>query len=104
MLTIEDCISLCGLKEDEVLAIAEHQNIPEMAATELGNYLAHSPDGDLRIKTMIREDLARAITIGNRAREFALKTMLRTFVLQHPRCEERHRRALTVAERRSQED
>ena len=35
MLSLEDCIALCGLTEDEVLAIAEHEHIPEIAATEL---------------------------------------------------------------------
>lgn len=103
MLTLEDCLALCELSEDEVLAIAEHENIPETAAAELGNYLINCSDGDLCIKTMIRDDLARAVTMRNRARELALKTMLRNFVLQHPRCDERHREALAVTERRNVE-
>ena len=102
MLTIEDCIALCELNEDEVRAIAEHENIPEAAAAELGNYLTHCLDGDLCIKAMIRDDIAHAISMGNEARAFALKMMLRNFVLQHPRCEERHRKALAVIERRDQ--
>jgi len=32
MITLEDCIALCGLTEEEVLAIAEHEHVPEMAA------------------------------------------------------------------------
>ncbi len=40
MLRLEDCLALCDLSEDEVLAIAEHEHIPEMAAAELGNSLA----------------------------------------------------------------
>jgi hypothetical protein len=39
MLTIQDCIELSELTEEEILAIARHQHIPEMAALELGNYL-----------------------------------------------------------------
>ena len=39
MLTIQDCIALCDLTEDEVEAIAEHEHIPEMLAAELGAYL-----------------------------------------------------------------
>jgi hypothetical protein len=103
MLTIEDCIALCELTGDEVRAIAEHENLPEVAAAELANYLMHCSDGELCIKAMIRDDIAHAISIGNRARELTLKTMLRNFVLQHPRCEERHRRALAIAERRNEE-
>lgn len=103
MLTIEDCIALCELTGDEVRAIAEHENLPEVAAAELANYLIHCADGELCIKAMIRDDIAHAIAVGNRARELVLRTMLRNFVLQHPRCDERHRQALAVAERRSEE-
>jgi hypothetical protein len=101
MLTLEDCIALCGLDEGEVDAIAEHEHIPEIAAAELGNYLVHSPEGELRIKAMIRDDLAAACRCGDRKRELALKRMLRDFVLKHPRCEERHRRLLHRPERRA---
>jgi hypothetical protein len=101
MLTIDDCIGLCQLSEDEVLAIAEHQRIPEMAATELANYLLCRPDGELTIKAIIRDDIASAITRCDRGRELALKAMLCNFVLQHPRCEERHRQALGFPDRRA---
>jgi hypothetical protein len=29
MITLEDCIALCGLTEAQVLAIAEHEHLPE---------------------------------------------------------------------------
>lgn len=75
-----------------MLAIAQHEHIPEIAAAELGNYLVHTPEGEMRIKAIIRDDIAEARVRGDRAHELALKLMLRNFVLQHPRCEERHRR------------
>jgi hypothetical protein len=100
MLTLEDCIGLCGLTEEEVRAIAAHEHIPEIAAAELGNYLVNSPDGELCIKAMIRDDIAHACASANRERELALKLVLRTFILQHPCCEERHRRELRLPERR----
>lgn len=101
MLTLEDCIALCDLSEDEVLAIAAHEHIPEIAAAELASYLMHCPDGELCIKGMIREDIVRAIANGNRVRELTLKALLRNFILQHPRCEERHRQLLRVPDRRA---
>jgi hypothetical protein len=91
MLTLEDCLALCDLTEEEVLAIAHHEHIPEIAAAELGNYLVHTPSGERRIKSIIRDDIAEACACGERMRELALKKMLRDFVLHHPACEERHR-------------
>ena len=32
MITLEDCLAFCGLTEEEVLAIAEHEHMPEIAA------------------------------------------------------------------------
>ena len=101
MLCLEDCLALCELTEDEVLAIAHHEHIPEIAAAELGNYLVHMPDGEMRIKEIIRNDVAEACARGDHVREFGLKLVLRNFVLQHPRCEERHRRQLCAMERRA---
>ena len=89
MLSLEDCRALSELSEDEVLAIAQHENIPEIAAAELGNYLVRTPQGEQRIKSIIREDIAAASACGDRARELALKLVLRNFVLRHPGCEER---------------
>ena len=82
------------LSEDEVLAIAHHERLPEIAAAELGNYLVRTPGGEMRIKSIIRDDIGEACACGDRQRELALKLMLRNFVLQHPNCEERHRERL----------
>jgi hypothetical protein len=103
MLSFEDCIGLCGLTEEEVRAIAQHERIPEIAAAEMGNYLASSPDGELCIKAMIRDDIAQACASANSERELALKLVMRNFVLQHPRCDERHRARLQMPERRSEQ-
>jgi hypothetical protein len=90
MLSLQDCLALCELSEEEVLAIAHHERLPEIAAAELGNYLVHTPSGEMRIKSIIRDDIAEACACGDRQRELALKLMLRNFVRQHPRCDERH--------------
>ena len=49
-LGFEDCVGLCDLTEEEVLAIAEHEHIPAMAAVQLADYLVHTPGGEQRIK------------------------------------------------------
>ena len=94
MLSLEDCLALCELSEEEVLAVAHHEHLPEIAAAELANYLVHTPEGEMRIKTIIRDDIAEACAGGDSTRELALKLMLRNFVLNHPHCEERHRQRL----------
>ena len=89
MLSLEDCLALCDLSEEEVLAIAEHEHIPEIAAAELGNYLVQTPEGEMRLKAILRDDIAQARSRGDRTHELALKLLLHNYVLGHPRCEER---------------
>jgi hypothetical protein len=103
MLCLEDCLALCELTEGEVLAIAQHEHIPAIAAAELGYYLVRTPAGEMRIKSIIRDDIADARVRGDRIRELALKLVLRNFVLQHPYCEERYRRQLHAVERRHED-
>ena len=100
MLTLEDCMGLCELTQDEIQAIAQHEHIPALSATLLGSYLCHSPEGEMSIKSMFRDDLAECAACGDQERAIALKLMLRNYILQHPHCEERHRTALHVPERR----
>ena len=91
MLSLEDCLALCELTEAEVLAIAHHEHLPEIAAAELGGYLVRTPEGEMRIKSIIRDDILEARAQGDRVRELALKRVLRDYILHHPSCDERHR-------------
>jgi hypothetical protein len=83
MLTIQDCIALCGLSEAEVDALAEHEHLPEIVAVELGNYLIHRPDGVPAIRAIIRDDIAAAERRGDIAHAHALRQVLRHFVRKH---------------------
>lgn len=89
MLSIEDCIALCGLTEEEVLAIGHHERLTEVAAAELGNYLLRTPEGQVRIKRMIKDDIDEAIASGNLRRAVELKLALRGYVREHAACDER---------------
>ena len=100
MLSLEDCIAMCGLTEAEVRALAQHEHIPEIAAAEMGNYLVSSQTGKRYIKSAIRDDVAHALACGDHERALVLKLVLRSFVLQHPGCEERLRQELRLPERR----
>lgn len=83
MLTLEDCIGLSGLDEEEILAIAEHEHIPEMAALEMGNYLCHTPAGERRIRRMIVDDIHAARARGDTRHAAVLKTALEHYVSEH---------------------
>ena len=83
MLTLQDCLALCELTEDEVLAIAEHEHIPEMAAIELGSYLTHTPEGEERIKRMIVEDIDAARSRGDVRHAAMLKLVLQRYAAAH---------------------
>jgi hypothetical protein len=39
MISLEDCIAFCGLTEEEVLAVAEHEHLPEIDATAFAQCL-----------------------------------------------------------------
>lgn len=83
MLTIDDCIALSDLTEQEVEAIAEHERLPEMVAVELGSYLVHTPEGQRRIAAFIRDDIAHARAHGNHRHAATLIMVLRHFMADH---------------------
>ena len=84
MISIVDCIGLCGLTEAEVLAIAEHEHIPEIAAAALAQYLLHQDAGAEKIRDMIIDDVQLAQARGDR--EHVQKTLhvLHHFLRAHP--------------------
>jgi hypothetical protein len=89
MLTFDDCVALCELTEDEIAAIAEHEHLPMIVAAELGNYLIHGPDGALRVKRIILDDMLAADRAGDDGRALTLKLVLRQFVERYPECRKR---------------
>jgi len=80
MLSLEDCIALSDLTLEEVDAIAEHEHLPEIIASELGCYLVHCPNGRQAIRAIIRDDIAAARTRYDFRRAAELKLLLRHFI------------------------
>lgn len=79
MLTLRGCLARADLSEDEILAIAEHEHLPEIAALELGRYLVHTPSGAPAIRRMILDDIAATEARGDRLRALTLKLVLKRF-------------------------
>lgn len=84
MISLEDCIGLCGLTKEEVLALAEHERIPEVNAAALAQYLLGQPDGCRKVGAMIADDVNWAILRGDRRHADELLTTLAGFVHSHP--------------------
>ena len=84
MITLEDCIAFLHLTDAEVEAIAEHEHVSAIVATELASYLVESPQGERMIKRMIIDDILHATASGNEQRAQDLTLVLKHFVATHP--------------------
>lgn len=84
MISLEDCIAFSGLSEEEILAIAEYEHIPEIAAAALGAYLLGTDQGPRRIRDMIRDDIRLALARGDRGHAQALLMALHHYLETHP--------------------
>ena len=84
VITLEDCIGMCGLTEDEVLAIAEHEHLPEIAATALAHYLLSREHGSEEIRDMIVDDIREAQWSDNKEHVLTLLHVLHHFLITHP--------------------
>jgi hypothetical protein len=84
MISLEDCIGMCGLNANEVAAIGEHEHIPDIAAAALADYLLKQAGGPQRIRMMIVEDIHKALDAGHIRHAAELFMALRHFLKQHP--------------------
>jgi hypothetical protein len=84
MISLEDCFALCGLTKEEVLAVAEHEHIPEIAAAALGQYLVNQPNGCAIIRSMLADDIRWARARGDERHAQELAATLQQFVSLHP--------------------
>ena len=84
MISLEDCVGLSGLTEEEVLEIAEHEHIPEIAASALGQYLSRQEHGIEQIRDMIVHDIRQAQQGQDKQHIVVLLHVLRVFLKAHP--------------------
>jgi hypothetical protein len=84
MISLEDCVAMCGLDRDEIAAIAEHELVPEIAAAALANYLLHKSGGEAEIRAMLIDDIRAAISSHHLLHATQLMMALRHFMSEHP--------------------
>ena len=84
MISIDDCIAMCGLDDREVAAISEHERIPEIAAAALARNLLNRPHGGVTIRGMIVDDIHKALDNGRIKHASELFLALQHFLEYHP--------------------
>lgn len=84
MLSLDDIMGMCDCTEEEIEAIAMHEHVPDAVASELAAYLIRSPDGVLKIKKIIVEDIETAKAAGHQDQVEKLNLVLKHFVASHP--------------------
>ncbi|MGI9388098.1 MAG: hypothetical protein ACR2OX_11760 [Methyloligellaceae bacterium] len=84
MISMEDCLALCDLTEEEILAIAEHEHMPEMAAIAYAQYLANHDHGPEKIFRIIVDDIRASQSRNDRQHVQDLLHVLHHFIRSHP--------------------
>jgi hypothetical protein len=84
MISLEDCMGLCGLSEQEVDAIAEHEHLPEIEATVLAHYLMSHKQSAERIRAMLIDDIRAAAASGDSQHVTELVLALHHFLNTYP--------------------
>jgi len=86
MLTLRDCIDFCGLSDEEIAAISEHEHLPPIVAAEFASYICQTPEGEPAIRQIILDDIEVARRRGDVKHMGLLVAVLRHFVDSHPKC------------------
>lgn len=84
MISLEDCVAMCGLSREEVAAIAEHEHVPEVAAIGLATQLLNKMDGEQEICLMLVDDIREALVQRKMQHASELFAALRNFLDSHP--------------------
>ena len=83
MITLEDCIALCGATREVVLVIADHEHIPEVVAASLASYMLSLENGAEDVRNMIVDNIRQAQRHGDRKNVLKLLHVLHHFLRAH---------------------
>lgn len=84
MLSIEDCLGLSGLSEDELQLVAEHEHVPLIVAAEMAAGLRRTPRGTYVLRGYMLDALEKAVSSGENDRARRLDRIIAGFVAAHP--------------------
>jgi hypothetical protein len=60
MITLEDCVDMSGLTDEEILSVEEAEHLPPMEACARGHQLAESPKGCRLMMKYLLDSIERA--------------------------------------------
>ncbi|MDH3638833.1 MAG: hypothetical protein OES09_10285 [Gammaproteobacteria bacterium] len=86
MLTFSDCLSYCGLTEDEINVIAHHERITELVAIEFADSLLHTRDGEQQICDILADEMHHAEAMSHTRNVVYVRAVLDHYLESHPRC------------------
>jgi hypothetical protein len=92
MLSLDQCIDLCGLSEEEVALIAEHERVPEIVAAQIACQWLDSPQGVRKVQCVLLDRLEHARSCGDCGKAVRIEETLTHFSEAH-RAELADRRA-----------
>lgn len=84
MLSIADCQGMCGLTEEELQVLAEHEHLQPIVAAELASELLKTPTGTLQIRSCIVETLEKSVARNDLANARRVERILSGFISAHP--------------------
>ncbi len=84
MISLEECIDMCGLSGDEVEVIAEQEHVPVLVAAELAYTLLQSSRGLYRLHHIFRERLAALAAQRERGKEKEVAALYAGFRARYP--------------------
>jgi len=84
MISIKDCIDYSDLTEEEVAAIAEHEQLPYACAAQMACCLAQTQEGTETLRCLLKNAVCDAASCGHEEALQAASKAYMQFQANHP--------------------
>jgi len=84
MVTLTDCVAFCGLSEEELQLVADHEHLPLVVAAELAADLLGTAKGTYLVRGYMLDQLDKAAANGRHQEAKRLDRIIAKFVSGHP--------------------
>jgi hypothetical protein len=84
MLSIRDCLDYSDLTDEDVAIIAEHHDIPDVAAAQIACGLVQTREGTLMLTRFMLDLVDEAEGKGDRAKAKRFREACSRFIASHP--------------------